>query len=270
MLDGIFQDTMANMKWTDIQFFVDQKALVLLPLGVIEEHGPHLCLGTDIYIAHQQCMFIKKKLEEKGFEAVIAPPFYWGICQATGSFIGSFSARKDTVKAMLFDILASLDRFGFRNVFGVSGHGDIEHSVAVMEAFREANEQLSIRASFTFPQQIMVHYDLTGSEPHICPVEPQTIQPSAAAVPDVHGGDMETAVMYRYYPNMVDTEQAKALPPMALGEDWIMTWLFGGHTKELSENGYLGAPADFERFDVSAHMDDVAVRTSRAILKYMS
>ena len=50
MMAGMFQNTMVNMKWTDIQNCVDENALVLLPLGVIEEHGPHLCLGTDIYI----------------------------------------------------------------------------------------------------------------------------------------------------------------------------------------------------------------------------
>ena len=51
MMNGIFKDTMANMKWTEIQDFVDKNAIVLLPMGVIEEHGPQLCLGTDIYTA---------------------------------------------------------------------------------------------------------------------------------------------------------------------------------------------------------------------------
>jgi creatinine amidohydrolase len=47
----VFKDTMVEMKWTDVQNYTDQGALVLLPLGVLEEHGPHLCLGTDIYTA---------------------------------------------------------------------------------------------------------------------------------------------------------------------------------------------------------------------------
>lgn len=79
-MDGFFQDTMVNMKWTDIQNYVDKKAFVLLPIGVIEEHGPHLCLGTDIYTAYIQCIFIKEKLKEKGFEVVIAPPLKQQLC----------------------------------------------------------------------------------------------------------------------------------------------------------------------------------------------
>lgn len=269
MLNGMFEDTMVNMKWTDIQNCVDKNALVLFPLGVIEEHGPHLCLGTDIYIAHIQCMHIKQRLKEKGFEAVIAPPFYWGICQATGGFIGSFKARKETVKAMLFDIMASLAEFGFKNVYGVNAHGDINHSVALIEAFKEATEKLPINARYTFSESIMHHYGLNGEEPYICPVKPQTISISTSKYPDVHGGDIETAVMYEYYPRLTDVEKAKSLPPVALGDDKIWTWLLGGHTKELSSDGYLGAPADFESVDVLNNLRDIADRVSEAILAHI-
>lgn len=74
MTDGMFKDTMVNMKWTDIQDSVNKNACAAS--AVIEEHGPHLCLGTDIYTAHIHCLFIKKKLEEKGLSVVIAPPFF--------------------------------------------------------------------------------------------------------------------------------------------------------------------------------------------------
>lgn len=270
MQDGIFKDTMANMKWPDIQNYVDKNALVLLPLGVIEEHGPHLCLGTDIYIAHIQCIFIKDYLKEKGFEVVIAPPFYWGICQATGNFIGSFKARKETVKALLFDIMASLAEFGFKSIYGINAHGDIEHSIALIEAFKEASEKLSINTRYTFSQGIMHHYGLNGNEPYICPIQPQTITVSTSKVADVHGGDIETAAMHKFYSHLTDIEKAKSLPPVQLGDDKIMTWLFGGHTKTLSPEGYLGAPADFEGVEVLNYFRDIAYRVSEAILGCIS
>lgn len=265
-MEGMLQDTMVNMKWTDIQSYVDNNALVLVPLGVIEEHGPHLCLGTDIYVAHIQCMFIKERLREKGYEAVIAPPFYWGICQATGSFIGSFKARKETAKALLFDIAASLSEFGFKNLFGINAHGDIDHSVTVIEAFKEITENIPINARYTFSESIMHHYGLKGQEPYVCPIRPQTIRVSSSEYPDVHAGDTETAIMYEFYPDLTDAEAARALPPVALGDDKIWTWLLGGHTKELSTSGYLGAPADFETVDVLGHLHDIADRVSEAVL----
>lgn len=263
----IFKDTMANMKWPEIQNFVDKNALILLPIGVIEEHGPQLCLGTDIYTAHIYCLAIKEKLEERGHMVVIAPPFYWGVCQSTGGFIGSFHIRKETVKALMLDILLSLSEFGFKNVFGVNAHGDIEHNIAIIEAFREANEQLHINACYVFDEWRIPHFGLKLDEPYLCPIKPQTINISKAEVSDVHGGDIETAMIYEFYPNLVDVGKAKSLPPITLEEGSGKAWLFGGHIKELSSQGYLGSPADFENVEVQKNINDYAYRISEAIFK---
>ncbi len=267
MIDGFFQDTMVNMKWPEIQDSVEKNALVLLPLGVIEEHGPQLCLGTDIYTAHIHCLFIKQRLEEKGLDVIIAPPFYWGICQATGSFIGSFKIRKETARALLFDILASLAEFGFKNIVGINAHGDIEQNIAIIEAFKDASEKLNIHACYPFSESVLHHYGLDGSEPYICPVKPQTVAVSRSRYPDVHAGDIETATMNHFYPQLTDAQKAKTLPPVQLDDDRIMTWLFGGNTEQLSSDGYLGSPADFEGVDVLKNIRDIADRVTEAILE---
>ena len=266
MIDGMFKDTMVNMKWTDVQEYSNKNALVLLPLGVIEEHGPHLCLGTDIYTAHIYCLEIKKRLEEKGHAVIIAPPFYWGICQSTRGFIGSFNIRFETAKMLLFDILASLKDFGFKQVFGVNAHGDIEHAIAIITAFKEANEQLGITACYPFPEDRLIHFGLNGNEQYISPVKPQKIKVSKAPTWDVHGGDMETATINAFYPHLVDVEKAKCLPALALGDDKGEAWLIGGHIKELSPEGYMGAPAFYDSVDVQGNVNDYAARISEAIL----
>ena len=263
----MFNDTMVNMKWPDIKNWVDQNALVLLPLGVLEEHGPHLCLGTDIYTAHLHSVFVKERLEQSGFKVVIAPPFYWGICQSTGSFIGSFTIRKETAKALLLDILASLARFGFKNVVEINAHGDIEQNVVMIEAFKEANEKFGLHACYAFSQNILHHYGLKGDEPYICPVKQQTIRVSASSYADVHAGDIETATMSQFYPQLTGTENAKSLPPVGLDDEKIWTWLLGGHTKSLSPDGYVGAPAEFESVDIMNHINDTAARISEAIIE---
>jgi len=224
-------------------------------------------LGTDIYTAHVHCLYVKEKLEAEGRNVVIAPPFYWGICQSTGGFIGSFKIRKETAKALLLDILASLAEFGFKKVYGINAHGDIEHSVAIIEAFKEASENYKIMACYPFSQSLLPHYGLTGAESYICPVKPQAIRVSGSKPPDVHAGDIETATMHYFYPHLTDAEKAKSLPPVALGEDKIMDWLFGGHIKSLTTAGYIGAPADFEQVEVLKNIADIAERVSEAILE---
>lgn len=54
-MNGNGKDTMTDLNWTQVKRAAEENAVVLMPLGVIEEHGPHLCLGTDIYTAHEYC-----------------------------------------------------------------------------------------------------------------------------------------------------------------------------------------------------------------------
>jgi len=262
---NIFSNTMADMKWTDIERYAEENAIVLLPMGVIEEHGPHLCLATDIYTAHIYSIATKQKLEEKGYSVVIAPPFYWGICQAAKGFAGSFSIRPGTAKALLFDIIASLKDFGYMRVFGLNAHGDIEHQITAMNAFKEAHELLGITACFPHEDFMFHHFKLSSSEPYFYKIAPQEIKVSQSEVWDVHGGDMETAIINTFYPHLVDTEKAKSLPDVSLG-DQFEAWMFGGQLKQISPQGYLGSPASYDSVDVSRNVEDYAQRISEAII----
>ncbi|MBN2443566.1 MAG: creatininase family protein [Spirochaetales bacterium] len=270
MTEGMFKDTMVNMNWTEIKSYSDTNALVLIPLGVIEEHGPHLCLGTDIYIAHIQSIFIKKLLEQEGQRVVIAPPFYWGVCQATGSFIGSFRIKKETARDLLYDIIRSLIEFGFKNIYGINAHGDIEHSVAMIDVFKKISEDYSINCRYTFYKDVMHHYGLNGTEAFICPITPQKIKINTSEYQDVHAGDIETAIMHQFYPDLTDINKAASLPPVSLDNEKIMTWLYGGHTESLSPGGYLGSPADFGTVEVLKHLNNLASGISTAIIESMS
>jgi hypothetical protein len=74
--------------------------------------------------------------------------------------------------------------------------------------------------------------------------------------------------MHHFYPELVDVKKARSLPPTRLGDDQIMAWLFGGQTAELSPDGYLGAPADFDSVDVVKNINDIAERFADAILAH--
>jgi creatinine amidohydrolase len=47
---SIFSETMADMTYQQIETAAGEKQLVLFPIAVMEEHGPHLCTGTDTYL----------------------------------------------------------------------------------------------------------------------------------------------------------------------------------------------------------------------------
>ena len=162
--------------------------------------------------------------------------------------------------------MTSLAEFGFNNIYGVNAHGDIEHSIAIIEAFKEATEQLKINACYVFGEWRLSHFGLSGNEPYLCLIKPQSIVVSTTEVSDVHGGDIETAMIHEFYPHLIDVEKAKLLAPVALDDDKVGQWLFGGHIKELSSEGYLGTPANYENVDVQRNVADYANRISKAIL----
>lgn len=79
MNTSVFEGTMADMSYPQIEAAIRKHAAVLLPVSVMEEHGPHLCTGTDMYLTGVVCRKIRETLMEQGHNTVIAPPVYWGV-----------------------------------------------------------------------------------------------------------------------------------------------------------------------------------------------
>ena len=99
-MNEFLENTMAYMNWKEIKAAGDKKLSVLFPLGVIEEHGPHLPLGSDILWSNYICKEVKQALKQKGTEALIAPSCYFGVNHCTGAFPGSFSLKPETSRAV--------------------------------------------------------------------------------------------------------------------------------------------------------------------------
>lgn len=90
--------TMMDMTWEEVDRLVKENALVLMAVGIIEEHGPHLPLSTDLDLAMAQAEDVRQELECMGRKSVIAPPFFWGGAQAlTRQFPGTFTSRAETI-----------------------------------------------------------------------------------------------------------------------------------------------------------------------------
>ena len=76
--------TMMDMTWEEVDRLVKENALVLMAVGIIEEHGPHLPISTDLDLAMAQAEDVRQELECMGRKSVIAPPFFWGGAQEIG------------------------------------------------------------------------------------------------------------------------------------------------------------------------------------------
>ncbi len=199
---SIFKDTMVEMTWQEVQAGADCRSIVLLPLGIVESHGPHMDLSADFYLSTLLCLFLKQELYEKGIEALIAPPVYWGISKETAGFAGTFSIRPEIMKGLLTDILLSLKNWGFRRVFIQNAHGDSEHIQIIREAMAAANQSLDFKVYFMWELNIEVNNNVVFP-----PFREDRFNP------DYHAGSIETAQMVTFFPDKVRVDVAKTLLP---------------------------------------------------------
>ncbi len=240
---NIFEETMAHLTYLQIEEAARESAVVLFPIGVIEEHGPHLPLAVDVYGAYLQSRAVKSELEKKGIKTLIAPPFYWGINLATGSFSGSFTCREETVISILCDVMTNLKRWGFDQVFFINHHWDASHTEAVDKAIRKARTEIGIKAYLIIDQYFLRPLGFQGDEPHL--LIHKSLMGVGAPSPylNIHAEVYETSLMWYYLPELVDVEVLKELKPTHLLMKDLMVWRKGGpEARKLTPQGYFGDP----------------------------
>ncbi len=98
------------------------RGVCLLPIGVIEKHGPHLPLGTDVMAARAVAIGAAE-LEY----AVVFPHYYFGQIFEARHEPGCIAIRADLLSALLENICDEIARNGFDKILIVNGHGGNNH-----------------------------------------------------------------------------------------------------------------------------------------------
>ncbi len=268
---SVFTGTMVDMPWPQIEAAAGRGAAVLLPVGIIEEHGPHLGLGVDTYSAYLVAVQTKQALAERGVEALVAPPQYWGISPATGIFGGTFTVRPETMKALIIDIIADLAGWGFTKVFTVNWHADLLHVRTLYEAVVEARRTSGADVRFIASGFDLRRLRLAGDE------EAVLVQQNAPGIDvgtgpylDVHAGSMETAVMMRFFPDGLDPDYIRGLEATKLtGEDLRDLGTSEELTRALIPDGYFGDPAAYDTAKAEEYVRAVVASYADTIGGYL-
>ncbi|MGQ9722686.1 MAG: creatininase family protein [Candidatus Jordarchaeum sp.] len=130
-----------NLTWKELDSMEREKTVILVPIAPLEQHGPHLPIGTDFF----ESIFITKGVGEKikrelnGYNVLIHPaiPIGTGTLDKTGSI--EFNAKN--VKNIIFDLGKSLAVYDFKHIIIFACHGAPTFSVAIEEACEELNQQ---------------------------------------------------------------------------------------------------------------------------------
>ncbi|NMC36702.1 MAG: creatininase family protein [Bacteroidales bacterium] len=160
------------------------KGVCIIPLGIIEKHGPHLPLGTDLFEAREAATEAAKKEY-----AIVFPPYFTGQIFEARHQPGTIAYSNELMWKMLEETCQELARNGLKKIVLVNGHGG---STSFLQYFCQS--QLAARKDY-----IVVLFR-EGDEP----VNAKEIQSLKKAKVDGHAGEEETSMMYFIRPDLVD------------------------------------------------------------------
>jgi creatinine amidohydrolase len=220
-----------EMTWQEIAEAGSDTArwIAVLPLAAVEQHGPHLPLGVDSYIADAYLARVQNKLSAK-LPVTFLPVQRIGVSAEHLSFPGTLTLSAATAIAAWTELGESLCRAGLRKLVMVTSHGG---NVAAMEIV--ARELRTRRGMLV----VTVGWHRFGY--------PEGIFTSEEKRHGIHGGDIETSLMLAASPETVRTEQAASAIPETIAMAREFKWLgayrpagFAWMTQDLDPTGAVG------------------------------
>ena len=129
---------LAQLTWEEVRDLDREQTLVVLPVGAIEAHGPHLPLDTDVVIATAMARAGAKRLGARDKVVLILPALAYTTAGFGAAFQGTLSISRVTVTALVVDLARSLTDQGFRLLALANVHLDPEHLTSLNDAVQLA------------------------------------------------------------------------------------------------------------------------------------
>jgi creatinine amidohydrolase len=95
-------------------------SIVIVPVGSMEQHGPHLPVNTDSRISSEVA---HRAIQRAGVPALVTPPIWTGYSPHQMHFPGTISLDADTFISLLVCVGKSIAQHGFKKIFFLNGHG---------------------------------------------------------------------------------------------------------------------------------------------------
>ena len=232
-----------ELNWPQIDALERERTLVLLPVGMLEQHGPHLPVGADTLGVLYEVNGVSRRVSQalSDWNIVMLPPINYGHGGANqiGDMLvhpGTYGIRQSTLRSLVADVGGQLAQNGFKWIFVLNGHGAPTHNIAINEACDFISETFRVT---------MLHLTGLFNADAAIQARGKKIKAqyfSAAELSsfgmDVHAGVGETSAILAIRPDLVRSDY-KTLPDRA-----------GRTLDELREiatargwQGYLSSPS---------------------------
>jgi creatinine amidohydrolase len=198
---------LSNMSWIEAEAKFKSTKVVIIPTGAVEQHGPHLGLGTDWI----QAWNLAKQVGEKT-DTLVLPVMPYGVSGHHKDFAGTIYLDSATFQKIVLEILSCLNRYGVKKVLFINGHGG--NLSALSTAARKAREKFGMLCA------ISQWWEILGKK---------TVQGQPA---ETHGGYAETALTLAARPEAVKLKYAILSPTKQYDTDIQIASL---HTAKFKE-----------------------------------
>jgi creatinine amidohydrolase len=251
----------AEKSWPEIGDTIRRKGLIILPVGQVEEHGPHLPLNTDIVIAEGVSLAVARAVEHR--HPVLVMPGVWSgySLKKMNRWPGVISIRSEVLTEYLVDIMSSLVDMGFRKILTINAHG------MNPEIIKLAARRISDRSD--------VHVATTNWW-SLAAGTAKRIRKSEVGG-ELHAGEFETSMLL-FLSDLVDMSKATNADFMRYRSDFYAPDMFasapGGSAfstwyVQESTTGVYGDPTDASRETGEALMKGTVEMYVRLIDDYM-
>jgi len=213
----------ATASWEDVAAGIARGLIAILPVGAVEQHGPHLPLLTDTTLAAGVARRIAQDFDGAGAaDALLLPAIAYGDAWTAEGWAGTLSLSPDTLRATVIDLGRGLYRMGVRGLVTINGHFGNREPIG-----------LAARALSELGLPVL-HLDY----PHLEALAVEHMESEPAGPGFYHADEVETSMMLALAPEAVRLARARPeypdFPP-----------LFGSEPMKLSafnKSGVFGDP----------------------------
>jgi creatinine amidohydrolase len=103
---------------------LEDRPVVIVPVGSVEQHGPHCPMDVDISIPYHLANRAAEEIED--FPVLVAPPVLYGFTHYNMGEVGTISLKLEVFIELLCDVSRSLWANGFQRIILLNGHGGNE------------------------------------------------------------------------------------------------------------------------------------------------
>jgi creatinine amidohydrolase len=170
------------LSWIDVAARLARDPRLIVPVGALEQHGPHLPLGTNVLIARHVAVDLSCE-----FGVLRAPTIYYGVNVGTArAYAGTATLRQKTLHRSLNELLASWEEHGLSEFILITAHRHEPHLDALATLL---TRRARVRVISIWDVDVS---DLLEGQPG-----------------PLHGCEAETSVMLHLYPDQVRMDRAR-------------------------------------------------------------